>query len=202
MRALLLTLIFAAAAVFPAGAEPAAGARLAEAALAQVGRTLVYDPSYVALDYPGGDISEERGVCADVVVRTLREIGIDLQLLVHEDMNRDFAAYPDHWGLDRPDPNIDHRRVPNLEAFFRRAGVALPASGDPSDYAPGDVVAWNLRGPSGFLPHIGVVTGRRAPSGRPLVVHNIGAGARLEDALFDWPITGRYRPALMTESES
>lgn len=140
-----------------------------------------------------GDVAPDRGVCADVVVRAFRALGIDLQELVHEDMTAAFDAYPDYWGLKRPDGNIDHRRVPNLETFFTRKGERLPPSNDPNDYLAGDIVAWNLRGDAGWLPHIGIVTDRVAPSGRPMIVHNIGAGPKLEDVLFDWKITGRYR---------
>jgi hypothetical protein len=155
---------------------------------------VTYDPAYVRLAYPGGDVAPDRGVCADVVVRVFRSaLGVDLQRLVHEDMTAAFAAYPRHWGLSRPDRNIDHRRVPNLETFLKRQGAALAVTDDPAGYRPGDIVAWNLRGRSGFLPHIGIVTDRIGAAGRPQVVHNIGAGPRLEDVLFAWPITGHYR---------
>ncbi|WP_227010780.1 DUF1287 domain-containing protein [Pelagibius marinus] len=168
-------------------------ARLNAAALARTRARVVYDPAYVRLAYPGGDVPADRGVCADVVIRSYRALGIDLQQLVHEDMRAAFDAYPRHWGLSRPDRNIDHRRVPNLETFLQRQGAALPASDDPADYRPGDLVAWNLRGSSGFLPHIGIVTDQRGITGRPKVVHNIGAGPRLEDVLFNWSMTGHYR---------
>ncbi len=172
-------------------AEPALGTRLAAAALAQVGVTRIYDPAYVRLDYPDGDVSLERGVCSDVVIRALRRIGVDLQRLVHEDMRAHFADYPRNWGLRRPDRNIDHRRVPNLQRFFVRRGLAVPITGDPRDYRAGDLVAYAL---PGNLPHIGVVAAQRTPDGvRPLVVHNIGAGAQLEDVLFAWEIVGHYR---------
>ena len=167
--------------------------RLNAAALARTKARVLYDPAYRRIAYPGGDVSANRGVCSDVVIRSYRALGIDLQRLVHEDMGANFEAYPKHWGLIRPDRNIDHRRVPNLETFFRRQGAALPPSADPRAYRPGDLVAWNLRGPDGFLPHIGIVTDRRGPSGRPRIVHNIGAGPTLEDVLFKWPITGHYR---------
>lgn len=169
------------------------GARLSAAAVERTQHRVVYDPAYVRIAYPMGDVAPDRGVCADVVVRALRALGVDLQQRVHEDMKTAFADYPKHWGLTRPDPNIDHRRVPNLETFLTRQGARLEASSDPAEYMPGDIVAWNLRGDEGFLPHIGVVTDRIGPTGRPLVVHNIGAGPKLEDVLFDWPITGRYR---------
>lgn len=171
------------------------GAQLSAAALERTQYRITYDPAYRRLAYPGGDVAADKGVCADVVVRSLRALGYDLQVLMHEDMRAAFDAYPKHWGLSRPDPNIDHRRVPNIEAYFSRQGARLSASLDAADYLPGDIVAWNLRGGSGWLPHIGVVTDRLAPSGRPLIVHNIGAGPNLEDVLFNWPITGRYRPA-------
>ena len=140
-----------------------------------------------------GDVAPDRGVCADVVVRALRALSIDLQQLVHEDMGAAFSAYPTHWGLSRPDSNIDHRRVPNLETFLARKGARLAPSTDAAEFMPGDIVAWNLRGDRGWLPHIGIVTDRIGPTGRPMVVHNIGAGPKLEDVLFDWPMTGRYR---------
>lgn len=167
------------------------GRRLAEAALAQVGITLHYDPSYRKLPYPGGDLPSDRGVCTDVVVRAFRALGIDLQREIHEDMRAHFASYPQAWGLKRPDANIDHRRCPNLVTFFQRRGKALPVSSNAQDYLPGDLVFWRL--PSG-VPHVGVVSGKSSPDGvRPLLVHNIGRGALAEDVLFAWPITARVR---------
>ncbi|MBI1237891.1 MAG: DUF1287 domain-containing protein [Alphaproteobacteria bacterium] len=164
--------------------------RLIDGAAAQSARFVAYDPSYVPLAYPMGDVPVDRGVCSDVIVRAYRAAGIDLQALVHEDMTRAFAAYPGHWGLRGPDPNIDHRRVPNLETFFARHGGALAVSEDASDYAPGDLVTWSVAG----RPHIGLVSDRRTRDGaRPLIVHNIGWGVRIEDMLFDYPITGHYR---------
>jgi uncharacterized protein YijF (DUF1287 family) len=189
LRAALLALVLAAAG---AAAQDGRVAKVLDAAHAQVGVTRHYDGSYVRLAYPGGDVPADRGVCTDVVIRALRAAGLDLQKLVHEDMRRNFAAYPRHWGLARPDRNIDHRRVPNLETWARRAGHALPVGTDPAAYRPGDLVSWRL--PNG-LPHIGLVSDRLAPdgSGRRLVVHNIGAGARVEDVLFAWPPVGHFR---------
>ena len=162
-----------------------------ESALEQTGQTTVYDPAYIKLTYPGGDLPIERGVCADVIVRAFRKGGVDLQKEVHEDMARDFAAYPNRWGLKAPDANIDHRRVPNLMTYFKRRGKALPITESAKDYEPGDVVAWDL---GGGLTHIGIVVNRRARDGeRYYVVHNIGAGARLEDVLFTWRQIGHYR---------
>ena len=189
LRAALLALVLAAAG---AAAQDGRVAKVLDAAHAQVGVTRHYDGSYVRLAYPGGDVPADRGVCTDVVIRALRAAGLDLQKLVHEDMRRNFAAYPRHWGLARPDRNIDHRRVPNLETWARRAGHALPVGTDPAAYRPGDLVSWRL--PNG-LPHIGLVSDRLAPdgSGRRLVVHNIGAGARVEDVLFAWRPVGHFR---------
>ena len=167
---------------------------LVDASRTQIGVTLSYDPSYVRLDYPGGDVPLERGVCTDVLVRAYRAIGVDLQKAVHEDMRAHFSSYPRNWGLTTTDRNIDHRRVPNLQRFFTRHGQSLATDGVDADYLPGDLVSWRL--PSG-VPHIGIVSDRKSPSGTPLIVHNIGAGAREEDVLREFTITGhyRYRPA-------
>jgi len=163
--------------------------RLVAAALSQVGITTRYDGSYRRLSYPGGDVPLEIGVCTDVVIRAYRGLGIDLQVLVHEDMKRAWSAYPRRWALRQPDPNIDHRRVPNLAAFFARHGTALQPGRNASSYVAGDLVTWEL---PGRLPHIGIVSTRPGPNG-PLIVHNIGSGAREEDILFRYPITGHYR---------
>jgi uncharacterized protein len=161
------------------------------AARAQVGVTVGYDPRYVRIAYPGGDVPLETGVCTDVIIRAFRTVGIDLQRAVHQDMRRSFAAYPQMWRNRGPDPNIDHRRVPNLMAYFRRQGRALPVSSDPAAYRPGDIVAWDLgRG----VRHIGIVSDRvDRRSNRYLILHNIGEGAREEDVLFAWRIIGHYR---------
>jgi uncharacterized protein YijF (DUF1287 family) len=164
--------------------------KLAEAAARQVGRTTGYDASYVQLDYPGGDVPVSTGVCSDVVVRAFRDVGVDLQVRVHEDMAEHFSAYPKRWGLTRPDRNIDHRRVPNLQTYFSRRGQSRKVTRRGADYWPGDVVTWSLSG----LPHIGIVARTPAPDGtRFLVTHNIGAGTQTEDVLFAYPITGHYR---------
>jgi len=164
--------------------------RLVAAAIERTQHAVRYDGSYRPIGYPGGDVPQDVGVCTDVVVRSYRALGIDLQRLVHEDMEASFSSYPPLWGLSRPDSNIDHRRVPNLQTFFRRHGVVLPISQEPGDYAAGDLVTWML---PGNLPHIGIVTDRRAASGRPLIAHNIGRGPQLEDMLFDYEITGHFR---------
>jgi uncharacterized protein YijF (DUF1287 family) len=164
--------------------------RLVLAALEQTHSPVTYDGAYRRIPYPGGDVPESKGVCTDVVIRAYRRVGVDLQVEVHEDMVRAFRSYPQLWGLSGPDSNIDHRRVPNLQTFFRRAGAQLEVSREPSRYQPGDLVTWTVP-PN--LPHIGMVTAGRSPSGTPLVVHNIGRGPELEDMLFSFPITGHYR---------
>lgn len=157
----------------------------------QVGVTLSYDPAYRKLSYPGGDVPMATGVCTDVVIRALRHQGLDLQESVHRDMRGNFAVYPKHWGLSRPDSNIDHRRVPNLMTWFKRQGWSLPVKQDASAYRAGDIVTWDLgRG----LTHIGIVSDRQAATGTPLVLHNIGRGTQEEDILFAYRITGHYRP--------
>lgn len=197
MRAVVLSAMLTAAACAPVPPKPDSPRlsphveALLGAAEAQTRNHVVYDPAYVRLAYPMGDVPADRGVCTDVVVRAYRAQGIDLQRLVHEDMRVAFSEYPTRWGLPAPDPNIDHRRVLNLQVFLRRQGASLGASDDPSAYLPGDLVTWNV---DGTLPHIGIVTDRRSADGRrPLIVHNIGAGVQIEDMLFDYPITGRFR---------
>ena len=176
-----------------AGAVRAEGepGRMLAAAHAQIGVTVRYAPAYVRLDYPGGDVAADRGVCSDVLIRAMRAVGVDLQVAVHRDMLAHFSDYPRHWGLNRPDANIDHRRVPNLERYFERSGKSLPLSRDPADFEAGDFVSWRL---DGGQPHIGIVSDQRSTDGlRPLIVHNIGAGTQLEDVLFEWKMSGHFR---------
>jgi len=162
-----------------------------DGAIAQAGVTTSYDPSYVALAYPGGDVPEQTGVCSDVVVRAFRKAGIDLQKEIHEDMKAARSDYPTKWGATSLDANIDHRRVLNLMAYFRRKGKSLPISDSATDYQPGDIVAWDL---TFGIDHIGIVTNMLSNSeDHYLIVHNIGAGTRVEDVLFDWTIKGHYR---------
>ena len=165
---------------------------LVAAARSQVGVTLHYDPAYAKLAYPGGDVPMERGVCTDVVVRAYRKLGFDLQELVHKDMKQAWSAYPhaQKWQLKKPDPNIDHRRVPNLATFFARHGTTVPPSKAGGDYLPGDVVTWRL---PGNLTHIGIVGDKQSGAGVPLMIHNIGGGAQEEDMLFKYQVTGHYR---------
>ena len=161
------------------------------AAIERTSHQVTYDGSYRKIAYPAGDVPNNIGVCTDVVVRSYRKLGIDLQQLVHEDMKHSFSAYPNHWGLKKPDTNIDHRRVPNLQTFFSRHGIKLNVTDRAEDYKPGDLVTWML---PGNLPHIGIVTDRSdAGTNHPMIVHNIGSGPQLEDILFDYKITGHYR---------
>lgn len=191
MRILFVTLTaLSLLAARPALSQDMSG--LIAAARAQVGVTTIYDPAYVSLPYPGGDVPADRGVCTDVVIRAFRTAwGLDLQRVVHADMRRAFDSYPQLWGMTGPDANIDHRRVPNLQTLFTRAGASLPISTEVADYQPGDLVSWRL---PGNLPHIGIVSDRRTEGGEmPLILHNIGGGAQEEDLLLSFAITGHYR---------
>ena len=152
-----------------------------------------YEPAYVRIPYPGGDVPADTGVCTDEVIRSYRAVGVDLQKEVHEDMERNFDAYPKKWRrfLGHPDSIIDHRRVPNLMVFFQRNGASRPITRRAEDYTPGDLVTWDL---GRNVPHIGIVVDQKDRiSGRYMIVHNIGQGPRMEDVLFNWTITGHYR---------
>ena len=187
MRAILL---FALAMLLSAQAWALQADVLVTAAREQVGVTLSYDPAYRRLSYPNGDVPLTTGVCTDVLIRALRQQGLDLQQAVHQDMRVNFRLYPKNWWLSRPDSNIDHRRVPNLMTWFKRQGWALPLGQDAERYRPGDIVTWDL---GGGLTHIGIISDRQAGSGVPLVLHNIGRGTQEEDILFSFKITGHYR---------
>lgn len=166
--------------------------RLIQSAIDQTQQLVIYDSRYRAIAYPMGDVPVTYGVCSDVLVRAYRTIGIDLQQLVHEDMKNNFNLYPTIWGLKKPDTNIDHRRVPNLETFFKRHGKVLVISSNGTDYQPGDIVSWRIP-----VPHIGLVTHLKSADGkRPLIAHNIGLGVQIEDMLFHYPIHGHFRYGL------
>lgn len=165
--------------------------QVVESAIEQTKVTTGYDPSYVGIDYPGGDVPLETGVCSDVVVRAFRKAGIDLQKEIHDDMVRAWSVYPTKWGATRPDSNIDHRRVLNLMTYFDRQGKSLAITNNRDDYLPGDIVTWDL---STGVEHIGIVVNTWSDVRKAyLIVHNIGAGARSEDVLLNWKITGHYR---------
>ncbi|MEL1252564.1 DUF1287 domain-containing protein [Flavobacterium sp. DGU38] len=167
--------------------------KLSEAAISIIDPSIQYDPAYFAIKYPNGDIPEGKGVCTDVIIRAYRKLGIDLQKEVHEDMNANFAVYPNlkKWGMTKTDTNIDHRRVPNLEVFFERKGTKLPVSENAKDYKTGEIVTWVIKDK---LPHIGIVTNKKSDDGeRNLIVHNVGGGQVLEDCLFAYKIVGHFK---------
>lgn len=165
--------------------------RLVDTARARTSLEIRYDPKYVKLAYPGGDVAADTGVCTDVIIRTFRDaLRFDFQKAVHEDMKANFSKYPKIWGLKHADKNIDHRRVPNLEAFMRRKGASLPVSQNAQDYRPGDIVSWRL---GGRLPHIGIVSDKKSEWGTPLIIHNVGAGVVEDDLLFNTDIKGHFR---------
>jgi uncharacterized protein YijF (DUF1287 family) len=191
MRRPLLMLLLLATWGVQAQVPGSFASRLVAAGMERLSHAVTYDGRYRSIAYPNGDVPDNVGVCTDLVVRAYRGVGIDLQQAVHEDMRANFSAYPANWGLRGPDPNIDHRRVPNLQTYFRRRGAQLSISRDAGDYLPGDLVTWIL---PGNLPHIGLITDQRSPDAeRWLVVHNIGRGPEIEDMLFGYPISGHYR---------
>src|SRR5215470_12974054 len=166
--------------------------KLVAAAIERTQHYVRYEPAYVRIPYPNGDVPAGTGVCTDEIIRIYRVVGIDLQKEVHEDMQANFWSYPNHirWQLFHTDTNIDHRRVPNLMVFFGRKGEKLTITTNARDYAPGDLVTWDL---GGNVPHIGIVVDRKASTDRYMIVHNIGAGPKMEDVLFNWKVTGHYR---------
>ena len=164
---------------------------LVSAAQDRLKHSVRYNGAYMKLDYPNGDVPASMGVCTDVIIRSYRAAyGFDFQKAVHEDMKANFSAYPNHWGLTRTDRNIDHRRVPNLEAYLERQGANLGLSQKASDFKSGDIVSWRI---AGRLPHIGIVSDRKSADGTPLIIHNVGAGPQEEDVLFAYQMTGHYR---------
>ena len=157
------------------------GARLAAVARRQTSHFVFYNPAYMKIGYPMGDVPAYFGVCTDVVVRAYRALGIDLQVLVHKS------------GAGSGDTNIDHRRVEVLRRFFARAGTSLPITANPADYKPGDIVTYYM--PNGWLSktHIAIVAAEKTATGVPLIVHNRGWGVQAEDWLFAEKITGHFR---------
>jgi len=164
---------------------------LVSAAQDRLKHSVRYNGAYMKLDYPNGDVPASMGVCTDVIIRSYRAAyGFDFQKAVHEDMKANFSAYPNHWGLTRTDRNIDHRRVPNLEAYLERQGASLSLSQKASDFKSGDIVSWRI---AGRLQHIGIVSDKKSADGTPLIIHNVGAGPQEEDVLFAYQMTGHYR---------
>lgn len=192
MRIFIVTLL--AGALLPFALPASAGSAADAVVSAAQERTLAdvrYDPAYVSLKYPGGDVPANTGVCTDVVIRTFRNaFGFDFQKAIHEDMRANFSSYPKNWGLKRPDKNIDHRRVPNIERFLKRQGASLKITQNAEDYLPGDIVSWRL---GGTLPHIGIVSAKKSEWGTPLIIHNIGSGPVEDDLLFNTKINGHFR---------
>lgn len=177
--------------VFTANAQNQFAQKLSDAALSLTKDKVTYDPAYISIKYPNGDVAADKGVCTDVIIRAYRKLGIDLQKEVHEDMKKNFSKYPKKFGLKRPDTNIDHRRVPNLQVFFAKFGKSKPTDTNPTYYVPGDIVTWLL---PGNLTHIGIVVNKKSADGkRYLIVHNIGAGQVIEDCLFKFDVTGHYQ---------
>jgi hypothetical protein len=165
--------------------------RLGAAAEERANHSVTYDGSGRTIPYPMGDVPPNIGVCTDEVVRIYRKVGIDFQQLVHEDMMRAFFEYPQKFGEKRPNTNFDHRRVGNMQRFLERNATVLPITDNGDDYKPGDIVVWDL---DNSQLHIGVVTRKRSKDGkRPLVLHNIAHGPRINDQLFYFPILGHYR---------
>ena len=184
---IFLGFIFSVLAASPVFADQA----LVEAAQDRLKQRVTYNGAYLKLDYPGGDVPANIGVCTDVLIRSYRAAyGFDFQKAVHEDMKANFSAYPKNWGLKRADRNIDHRRVPNLETYLTRQGASLGISREPSDFLPGDIVSWRL---AGRLPHIGIVSDRKAADGTPLIIHNVGAGPSEDNVLFLYKMNGHFR---------
>jgi uncharacterized protein YijF (DUF1287 family) len=162
-------------------------ARLIVHARSQIGVTTRYDPAYVGLDYPGGDVPRDRGVCIDVIIRAYRDaFAFDFQKHVHEDMAANFQAYPKRWGLTRTDRNIDHRRVPNVETWLKRHGHELPAR----DWQPGDLITCRV---GGTLPHIGILSSRKDRQGRWKAIHNIGLGTLEDSRIWAYEAQRRFR---------
>jgi uncharacterized protein YijF (DUF1287 family) len=191
MKKILLYLLVSFLATHLVAAQTDFYKQLADSALTLTKQRVRYDPGYVTIPYPNGDVPGDRGVCTDVIIRAYRKMKIDLQKEVHEDMKANFSQYPKKWGLTKTDTNIDHRRVPNLMTFFSRHGKIKPISDKAGDYLPGDIVCWNL---TDKLTHIGIVVDRKSSDGkRYMIVHNIGAGQVLEDCLFSFRIIGHYR---------
>lgn len=159
---------------------------LVEAARAQVGVTKIYDPAYVRIKFPMGDITKLRGVCTDVVVRAFRGVGIDLQKEIYLDKKRHPKRYSGLYYTDRLDPNIDHRRVKNLQAYFAAKGYRVKG-----EFKAGDIVVWKL--PGSNLDHIGICSDRVNGDAEPLIIHNVGAGAKEEDVLREYNIVDHFR---------
>jgi hypothetical protein len=188
----LLTLLLCAVTFLQNTAPKPFNIKLAEAAYSLTSQKVTYDPAYFSIPYPNGDVPADKGVCTDVVIRAYRKLGIDLQKLVHEDMQAHFSSYPKLWGLKKTDANIDHRRVQNLMVFFKKFGKEKTTATTPAQYLPGDIVVWDVGQTKSTL-HIGIVSNKiNFSRSYYQVVHNIGGGQVLENVLFEYPIKGHY----------
>ena len=177
----------------PLQPQSATAAKILAGAKSQIGTR--YDASYQTIAYPMGDVDQSKGACTDVVIRALRAAGYDLQKRVHDDMNACFDAYPKTWGLDAPNPNIDHRRVPNQMVYFAKYGRELPLSTKGAalkSWQVGDIVYWNTGNAGNTRLHTGIVSDTRDWRGLPYVIHN-GSICIEDDALDRWPIIGHFR---------
>jgi len=154
----------------------------------QIGKTLTYNPEYRTIKYPIGDIPISKGVCTDVVVRAMREVDVDLQERIYKDKKKNPKRYKGLYYTDKLDPNIDHRRVKNIQAYLAARGYRVN-----DDFKPGDIVVWKLYGKGKILDHIGICSNNKNAQGEPLIIHNIGQGAVEEDILRIFEIVDHFR---------
>jgi len=120
-------------------------------------------PYYKSVYYEdGGWPADNYGVCTDVVARGLLGAGYDLQELVDADRR----AHPERYAQnEKPDRNIDFRRVRNLLPFFEYNAINLTK--DPKrirEWQSGDIVVWKG--------HVGVISEHRNKDGLPFVYHH------------------------------
>jgi uncharacterized protein YijF (DUF1287 family) len=159
-----------------------------KAAQGQVGKTMTYNPEYATIKYPMGDIPISKGVCTDVVVRAFRGVDIDLQERIYKDKKKFPSRYKGLYYTDRLDPNIDHRRVKNIQAYLASRGYRVNDT-----FRPGDIVVWKLQGRTKMLDHIGICSNKRNRYGEPLIIHNINSGVKEEDVLRSYKIVDHFR---------
>ncbi len=166
------------------------GTAVARAALDGTRHIIRYDASYKKIKFPHGDVPSNMGCAADVIVRSLRSVGVDLQELIYLDMTQSFGSYAKNKKDAKPDTNVDHRCVPNLQVFFERHGSSLPVTRKVDDYKPGDIITCRT---IENQPHIAIIVPSPTGGARPWIVHNIGRGVCIEDRLLDFSLTGHFR---------
>jgi uncharacterized protein YijF (DUF1287 family) len=134
-----------------------------------------YTEGYVVIPYPNGDVPREMGVCTDVIIRAVRNAGLDLQKELHEDVRRAKAAYP---MVKKANPHIDQRRVATLLPYFKRRWEQHSAKlDDPNDpVRPGDIVFMDTFPSRSGPDHIGIVSDTIGESGLPLIINNWTTG--------------------------